>query len=55
MEAIYMGGSTISAYKLDLPYYLPGSVALLAVIGLIVHANEPGIFTQDKNTSDKNK
>lgn len=47
---VFYGNVTLDAYILGIAYYfVPGILALVAMIGGLIHMNEPGIFTKDKN------
>jgi hypothetical protein len=49
LELIYFGTETYDAYTTGFPYEVKGSFAAVALMGLIVHAMEPGLFTKDKS------
>lgn len=50
---IFYGNVMLDAYIVGITnFYVPGIFALVAMIGGLIHMNEPGIFTKDKH---KNK
>ena len=53
IEAIVFGIVTIDAYQLDLDFYIPMAMAVVAAIGVVIHSQEPGIFTTDKKQETK--
>jgi len=50
LELVYLVVGTYDAHQRNFPTSLPVVFIGLAVLGLVVHALEPGIFTQDNNT-----
>ena len=48
LELIYFGSEAYDAYAAGFPYEVKGSFAAVALVGLIVHTMEPGLFTKDK-------
>jgi hypothetical protein len=48
LELIYFGTEAYDAYSTGFPYEVKGSFAALALVGLLIHAMEPGLFTKDK-------
>ena len=51
-EAALFSVVTVDAYRLGgLNYMIPGSQALVAMIGVFINSMEPGIFTKDKKAS----
>jgi hypothetical protein len=51
MEATFWAVGSHNAVGLGFPYELSVGLAGLAVLGLIVHSLEPGLFTKDKSKS----
>jgi hypothetical protein len=55
MELICWGLGGYDAYRLGVPSAFAFSMAGLALIGLVVHSREPGLFTKDKSKEQKSK
>lgn len=55
-EVVFYGLRTINAIQLGLDFKSvtskPGIAAGVAIIGVILHAMEPGLFTEDKNKKE---
>lgn len=51
LELIYFGSEFYDAYKTGFPFEIKAGFAALALIGLLIHSMEPGIFTKDKTKS----
>jgi hypothetical protein len=49
MELILWTLDGYDAYTLDFPYIFMLIQAAIAAVGLLIHSQEPGIFTKDKN------
>jgi len=52
-ECIFFGIATMDAYTLGLQYQFPAAFATIALIGVMVHNREPGVFTTDKASKSK--
>lgn len=51
-ELLFYTFVTLDAYQLGMEgYAIPGAHALAALLGVVVHAMEPGLFTKDKTKS----
>jgi hypothetical protein len=48
LELVYFGSEFLDAYATGFPYKIKACFAALALIGLVIHSMEPGIFTKDK-------
>lgn len=48
LEMIFYGGAAIDAKREDLPPFIPLTFFVIAAVGSLVHAFEPGLFTKDK-------
>ena len=51
LEFIFFASEAYDAQKTGFPFTVKLAFALIALIGLIVHSQEPGIFTKDKTKS----
>jgi len=47
-ELVFFSVVTADAFQNGLNYYVPGTMAAVALVGAGIHAMEPGIFTKDK-------
>ena len=54
LELIYFGTESYDAYTTGFPYEVKGSFAAIALVGLVLHAMEPGLFTKDKAKTKSN-
>ena len=54
LELIYFSAEAYDAYITGFPYEVKGSFAAVALVGLIIHAMEPGLFTKDKTKTKSN-
>ena len=48
LELVYFATEAYDAYTIGFPYEVKGGFAGIALVGLIIHAMEPGLFTKDK-------
>jgi hypothetical protein len=48
LEVVYFGLEAYDAYTLGFPFEVKGTFAGIALVGLVIHTMEPGIFTKDK-------
>ena len=55
LELVYLLIGTYDAHQRNIPTSIPVACIGLAVLGLIVHALEPGLFTQDNKQKAKPK
>jgi hypothetical protein len=53
-EMVWWGLGGYDAYRLGLPCAFANTLSVLALVGLIIHSREPGLFTKDK-TNEKTK
>ena len=54
LEFVYFAIETYDAYTTGFPYEVKGVFAGIALVGLIFHAMEPGLFTKDKSKTKSN-
>jgi hypothetical protein len=48
------GAASADAYALGIQgYFVPAAMAAFALVGVVIHSMEPGIFTTDKNEKFK--
>ena len=55
LEFIFFAGEAYDAQTTGFPVLVKEIFALVALVGLIVHSQEPGIFTKDKTKSTTTK
>jgi hypothetical protein len=55
LEFIFFSAETYDAYITGFPIYVKFGFGIIAMVGLAVHAMEPGIFTKDKGSDKKSK
>jgi hypothetical protein len=48
LELIFFGSELYDAHVTGFPTMVKGGFAAIALLGLLVHSQEPGIFTKDK-------
>jgi hypothetical protein len=53
LEFIYFGAELYDAKQTGFPVNVKAGFAAIALVGLIVHSMEPGVFTEDKTKSKK--
>jgi hypothetical protein len=55
LEFIFFAAEAYDAHITGFPIIVKLGFGTIALVGLVVHAMEPGIFTKDKNASKKSK
>lgn len=53
MEVIWWGYGAYDAQRLGFPCEIAYGITAMLVVALLIHYNEPGIFTKDKNATPK--